>query len=299
MKKLTALLLTVMLIMTLSTTAFAADINATGGSDSANVTGTYVAGSTGGIVYSVDVAWGSMAFTYTGASTGTWNPTTHVYDGAKSAAWSCEDGANKITVTNHSNDAVAAKFGCLIQGGAINGAFYTDKDCTTSLTSNSLLLDTAVDTEIEKAPSGDVYFYITDGSYTTEGAPAIIGEIQIVLYSQTQSAVTFGALTTVNAEDSTLGTYSTSFASLGQIGIGALFHVLGLAENVQVTLTNQTTKANKTAMLSDFKTDTNLVEFISDSGVGDPSPTENTVYTIAMTGTDKITRTLTLTITVS
>jgi len=71
MKKLTALFLAIMLVAAMSTTAFAASITTAGGSNSADVTGTYVAGSAGGTVYSVDITWGSMAFTYTGASTGT------------------------------------------------------------------------------------------------------------------------------------------------------------------------------------------------------------------------------------
>ena len=73
-----------------------------GGSD---VTVTYPMGGTT-VVYSIDIVFGSLIFTYTGAIEGTWNPETHVYDGAAPATWSCEQDANLITVTNHSNAAV-------------------------------------------------------------------------------------------------------------------------------------------------------------------------------------------------
>lgn len=58
------------------------------------------------IVYSIDITFGSMVFTYTTAAEGTWNPDTHTYDGTTSASWSCNEGANLITVENHSNAAV-------------------------------------------------------------------------------------------------------------------------------------------------------------------------------------------------
>ena len=73
---------------------------------SQNVTGKYVAGAESGTIYGVDISWGSMAFTYTDSSRGTWNAETHRYEGAANAAWSWEEGANEITVTNHSNDGI-------------------------------------------------------------------------------------------------------------------------------------------------------------------------------------------------
>jgi|GEM_PF-1871511 len=78
------------------------------GDTSKDVTANYVAGQTSEPVYMVDISWGSMTFTYTAASTGTWNPTTHTYDGVTAAKWTCAENANKITVTNHSNAAVTA-----------------------------------------------------------------------------------------------------------------------------------------------------------------------------------------------
>ena len=110
MKKIFAIIISLALLSTASVTAFAASpITAKDGSDSAVVKGTYVAGDASATVYSVDIAWGSMEFTYTDASKGTWNPDTHGYDGAKAATWSCATDANKIEVTNHSNANVTAQ----------------------------------------------------------------------------------------------------------------------------------------------------------------------------------------------
>lgn len=56
-------------------------------------------------VISVDITWGSLTFKY--EENRTWNPTSHTYD-ATGGAWKHDEGANLITITNHSNAAVAA-----------------------------------------------------------------------------------------------------------------------------------------------------------------------------------------------
>lgn len=108
MKKFAVLLLTLALFCALAIPSFAATTIGKNESSSANVKGTYVAGGTAAIVYSVDIKWGCMEFTYTTASQGTWNPQTHQYDGATTAGWSYADGANEVEVTNHSNTDVTA-----------------------------------------------------------------------------------------------------------------------------------------------------------------------------------------------
>lgn len=105
MKKAFSMILALTLVLSLSITAFAAEITPTGGTDH-SVTANYVAGQDGGTVYGVDIFWGSMVFTYTDASKGTWNAETHKYENAAEAAWSCDEGANIIIVTNHSNAGI-------------------------------------------------------------------------------------------------------------------------------------------------------------------------------------------------
>ena len=108
MKKIFSILLAVMMIAAMSVTAFAAELptDATDDTKSKDVTANYVAGTSAGAVYLVEIEWGSMEFTYTAASEGTWDPENHTYDGVTAASWTCADGADKIKVTNHSNDAV-------------------------------------------------------------------------------------------------------------------------------------------------------------------------------------------------
>ena len=85
---------------------FAADGVGEGGSDSADVTGTYAEGTSSIPVYSVDIAWEGLSFTYNGGNEGTWNPDTHQYDGSTEPGWADDEGV--ITITNHSNVAVTA-----------------------------------------------------------------------------------------------------------------------------------------------------------------------------------------------
>ena len=75
------------------------------GDYTADVNGTYQAGSSGAVVYSVDIAWTNMNFTYTGAGEA-WDPETHQYSGSSEGAWTASN--DSITVTNHSNAAVKA-----------------------------------------------------------------------------------------------------------------------------------------------------------------------------------------------
>lgn len=174
MKKVLTIILSLALLSMASVTAFAASpITSVGGSDSADVKGTYVAGGTAATVYSVDIAWGSMDFTYTDASQGTWNPENHQYDGAVAANWSCETDANKITVTNHSNAAVIAQFSYAPESGynGINGAFSNE----------TLNLGTAVGTEVSSAPSGSVTLSLTGELSSETAANTKIGTVTVTL----------------------------------------------------------------------------------------------------------------------
>ena len=105
MKKIISLLLTLTLILGLPVTAFAADGVSNGGADTSDVKGTYSSTATV-TVYSVDITWEGLSFTYNGAFEGNWNPETHEYEDATAAGWAA--GKGTITVTNHSNADITA-----------------------------------------------------------------------------------------------------------------------------------------------------------------------------------------------
>ena len=175
MKKLLVIILSVAMLCTSSVAAFAATnpITTFGGTDSASVKGTYLSGSASGPVYHVDITWGSMEFTYTDASEGTWNWETHSYDGATAAAWSCASGANKITVTNHSNADVKATltYNKAPDFEGITGTFDT----------SVFNLATAVGTDFDEAPAATAYLTLS-GALSKDTTPGTtIGTVTVTL----------------------------------------------------------------------------------------------------------------------
>lgn len=105
MKKTISLLLALVLMLSLSFAAFAANGIQNGGSDSSDVKGTYK-GKASATVYSVDIAWQDLSFTYNEAYEGEWSPANHSYSNGTEAGWA--EGTGTITVTNHSNADITA-----------------------------------------------------------------------------------------------------------------------------------------------------------------------------------------------
>lgn len=180
MKKKLALVLTLAMVFSLAPlSAYAVTnntINTANGTATHDVTATYVAGSsgsTGGTVYSVDIVWGDMAFTYT-EEAGVWDPATHQTTGAGGGIWKATspDG-NKIKVTNHSNAAVTATFSYAAATGydTISGSF--DKA--------TLNLATAVGTEVSNAPSETAALTLTGALASTVTTSTKIGTITVTL----------------------------------------------------------------------------------------------------------------------
>ena len=177
MKKKTALVLTLAMVFSLAPlSAYADTIDRVGGTASHDVTATYRAdssGGAGGTVYSVDITWGDMAFTYT-AEAGIWDPAKHTYTGAEGGAWAVDkEGGNTITVTNHSNADVTAVFSYAAAEGynGISGSF--DKE--------SLALKTAVGTAVANAPSGTAALTLTGALGSDTAANTTIGTITVTL----------------------------------------------------------------------------------------------------------------------
>lgn len=156
MKKLVSLLAAAALTCAMGTTAFAADQDGVSTGDyTADVKGTYQAGA---VVYSVDIAWTDMSFTYTGAGEGTWNPETHQYSGSSEGAWTASN--DSITVTNHSNAAVKATASYKAETGY--------ESTTMTFGNNEATVATAVGTEVASAPSATIT--VTPGGTLAESA---------------------------------------------------------------------------------------------------------------------------------
>ena len=98
MKKLLMIALAVAMVLITAIPCFAAN--------DADVKVNYGAEGEAAAVYSVNVTFGTMAFVYTDASF--WDPETNEFLGTDvEGTWSCAEGANVVTVSNHSNAAVA------------------------------------------------------------------------------------------------------------------------------------------------------------------------------------------------
>lgn len=132
MKKLLAAGLVSVTAFAMSTTALAAGQNTmtAPGQEEITVTGKYVDSTTAGTVYSVDLSWDEMIFTYTETGSLTWNPDEHSYSENISGGWDKTEA--DITVTNHSNADVkvemtyAPEASTGVTGSIANGEFVLD-----------------------------------------------------------------------------------------------------------------------------------------------------------------------------
>lgn len=159
MKKIGALVLALVMALSLTVTAFAADtITAVTGSENKATHGVYGEVDTTGTVqtvYSVDVTWGTMEFTYKiNGESNTWDPETHDYTTTTGTShWEIATDQDKFTVTNHSN----AKVGVAVSSTAVSGNTHnvtaTLKDADGTGNWADTTLESAEGTAYANAPS--------------------------------------------------------------------------------------------------------------------------------------------------
>lgn len=128
--------------------------------NTADVQGKYKAGAESPVTIFADITWEDMTFNYTEGEK-TWNPETHQVDQAD-GKWNSDTKA--ITVTNHSNVGIMAKF-AFAPNGEIEGSFTKDSTPT-----DQLALDTIKNLEEgSAAPSDTMNFGITNGTISENG----------------------------------------------------------------------------------------------------------------------------------
>lgn len=174
MKKILSCILAFLLVMNMSVCAYATETAGTvgqNGSKEIDVTAKYSSSTDTPSVYSVDIEWSSMIFTYTQKETKTWNAANHSYTTAKEGAWD-KDTAT-ITVTNHSNVSVNANVVYTeVTGMGISG----------TLANNSAELDAGVEGDYDAADSFTATLSIEgtpNNSVTSEGVT--IGTIKVTI----------------------------------------------------------------------------------------------------------------------
>lgn len=134
------------------------------------------------LVVSVDITWGSLAFTYSKSGAQVWDPKTHEYHTPGQAGWSCEEGANEITVVNHSNTAVTTAFSYNADPAfkGITTDFRTGLDVLSLMPSaegdqkantgtKSFMLKGALTEKVEDKAIGSVRLEIKAGEYYLDG----------------------------------------------------------------------------------------------------------------------------------
>ena len=120
MKKVIISILSLAMTVSMAVPAFA--------DTTADVQGKYKAGAESPVTISADITWEDMTFDYTEGEK-TWNTETHQVDQAD-GKWTSDTKA--ITVTNHSNVGIMAKFNFAPEGD-IEGSFTKDGTSTDKL----------------------------------------------------------------------------------------------------------------------------------------------------------------------
>lgn len=176
MKKVISMILMLVLVLSMSVTVFAAEEP----KKEQTVIGNYVANYD--TVYSVDIAWGSMEFTYE-VTADVWDGENHTYTPGD-AKWTHDTGANVVTVTNRSN-------------AALNVAVTTDisdSNISASVTNGSFTLGSAAEgatTEVEgKETKGEAAITLSGVLTNKEADRSIIGSVIVTIVDPDATALT-------------------------------------------------------------------------------------------------------------
>lgn len=175
-RKVFAAFLALMLLMGLSTVAYAAGSDSTHtamGSETIGVEGSYSGSDTAATVYSVKIEWGEMTFTYETTGDKTWNPETHTYNFTDGDGWKAT--GNDVTVTNHSNAPVNVAFSFTKNTTPYKGEY------TGSMSVTKRQLAAGVENKPDEADSVTSTLTLTGGLNRTVSSSTKLGEITVSL----------------------------------------------------------------------------------------------------------------------
>ena len=164
MKKLIATALALTMTLSLSATALAAgnvDGAGVGSQVPIDVTAKYNDGVKEPTVYSVDLTWEDMTFTYNESGTRIWDPDTHTYKDTTSVGW--DKFTAEVTATNHSNTVVTVSFTYTPQGNT---------GVTASMTKQSFTLAAGVENYPDHAPTNSAALTINGNSKPNDSVTA-------------------------------------------------------------------------------------------------------------------------------
>ena len=167
MKKMIAATLALTLSMSMGNLVYAVE------DKSADIKATYQAGEENtATVYSVDVKWGSLQYTYSSGVTRSWDPTTLKYkETSGTSSWTCQDGADQITVTNNSNADITASLAYT----------KTDSNITGTFSNSKIGLKSAEGTNAGEGPSGTTALSLNGALSDTTAEKKAIGNVTVTI----------------------------------------------------------------------------------------------------------------------
>ena len=166
-KKIIAATLALTLSMSMGNFVYAAE------DSSAEIKATYQAGKENtDTVYSVDVKWGSQEYTYSSGVKKNWDPTTLKYkETSGTSSWTCQDGADQITVTNNSNADITASL----------AYDKTDSNITGTFTNSKIGLKSAEGTNVGESPSETTTLSLKGALSDTTAENKKIGNVTVTI----------------------------------------------------------------------------------------------------------------------
>lgn len=167
MKKIIAATLALTLSMSMGNLVYAVE------DKSAEIKATYQAGKENtDTVYSVDVKWGSLEYTYSSGVTKNWDPTTLKYkETSGTSSWTCQEGADQITVTNNSNADITASLAYA----------ETDSNITGTFTNSKIGLKSAEGTNVGESPSATTTLSLKGALSDTTAEKKEIGNVTVTI----------------------------------------------------------------------------------------------------------------------